>query len=115
MATESSVRVSVVYSPAARVVHEVALELPVGSSVRHAIVASRLLVDLDPAEVDALECGLWGRKTTPGHGLRDGDRIELYRPLQVDPKEARRLRFAGQGSTVAGLFRRRRPGAKPGY
>ncbi|WP_409997556.1 RnfH family protein [Curvibacter sp. APW13] len=112
---ESSITVSVVYSPSPRVVHEVALSLPDGSAVRQAILASGLLAGLSEAELAMLECGVWGRKVSLGHGLRDGDRVELYRSLKVDPKEARRLRFAGQGTRAAGLFRRRRPGAKPGY
>ncbi|MCB2018938.1 MAG: RnfH family protein, partial [Hydrogenophaga sp.] len=47
--------------------------------------------------------------------LRDGDRLELYRPLRVDPKVARRERFVGQGAKAAGLFSRRRPHSKSGY
>jgi putative ubiquitin-RnfH superfamily antitoxin RatB of RatAB toxin-antitoxin module len=47
--------------------------------------------------------------------LQDGDRLEVYRPLRVDPKVARRERFKGQGARTAGLFAKRRPGAKPGY
>jgi hypothetical protein len=37
--------------------------------------------------------GVWGRKQPLDAALRDRDRVELYRPLQVDPKEARRLRY----------------------
>ena len=44
--------------------------------------------------------------------LRDGDRVEIYRPLRVDPKVARRERFRKQGARAAGLFAQRRPGAK---
>jgi putative ubiquitin-RnfH superfamily antitoxin RatB of RatAB toxin-antitoxin module len=40
--------------------------------------------------------------------VRDGDRIEIYRPLKVDPKVARRERFRKQGSRSAGLFARKR-------
>jgi len=36
--------------------------------------------------------GIWGRAASPDAGLRDGDRVELYRPLAADPQEARRLR-----------------------
>jgi putative ubiquitin-RnfH superfamily antitoxin RatB of RatAB toxin-antitoxin module len=36
--------------------------------------------------------GIWGRPCTPQTTLRPGDRVELYRPLAMDPKEARRLR-----------------------
>jgi hypothetical protein len=41
--------------------------------------------------------------------------VELYRPLLVDPKVARRERFRRQGARNTGLFAQRRPGAKPGY
>jgi sulfur carrier protein len=44
-----------------------------------------------------------------------GERIEFYRPLRVDPKVARRERFARQGAKSAGLFAKKRPGAKAGY
>jgi len=47
--------------------------------------------------------------------VHHGDRLEALRPLQVDPKEARRQRFVQQGTRGAGLFANRRPGAKPGY
>ena len=57
------------------------------------------------------EPGLWiqpplGPADPPGVGqvLRDQDRIEIYRPLRVDPKVARRERFVKQGSRGAGLF-----------
>jgi uncharacterized protein len=47
--------------------------------------------------------------------LSDHDRLEIYRALQIDPKMARRERFKKQGAKSAGLFAKRRPGAKPGY
>ena len=59
--------------------------------------------------------GIWGRKAAPSQVLRERDRVELARPLLVDPKVARRERFRRQGSRAAGLFASRRPGAKPGY
>jgi hypothetical protein len=40
------------------------------------------------------------------------DRIEVYRPLTVDPKDARRQRFAQQGVKKAGLFAKRHVGSK---
>jgi putative ubiquitin-RnfH superfamily antitoxin RatB of RatAB toxin-antitoxin module len=36
--------------------------------------------------------GVFGEPATPETRLRDGDRVEVYRPLQIDPKEARRRR-----------------------
>jgi putative ubiquitin-RnfH superfamily antitoxin RatB of RatAB toxin-antitoxin module len=49
--------------------------------------------------------------------LSNNDRMEIYRALTVDPKVARRERFARQGAKkkAAGLFARRRAGAKAGY
>ena len=58
---------------------------------------------------------VWGKRVELTTPLNDGDRLELLRPLTVDPKEARRLRFNQQGSRAAGLFAKRRQGAKAGY
>ena len=110
--------ISVLYSPAPRVVHERLLRLPAGSTVAQAVDASGLLVDCPEIalhDTRSFVVGVWGRKTTPNHVLQDLDRIEIYRPLTVDPKVARRERFQKQGTNRAGLFSKRRPGAKPGY
>jgi putative ubiquitin-RnfH superfamily antitoxin RatB of RatAB toxin-antitoxin module len=40
-----------------------------------------------------LSVGVWGALRGLDHPLRDRDRVEVYRPLKVDPKEARRLRY----------------------
>ena len=92
---EDSIAVDVVYSAAARQMDVVALRLPQGCRVGQAIVASGLLSrhDLSPTDV---ACGVWGRHCGLDHLLRDGDRVELYRGLEVDPKEARRQRYKGQ-------------------
>lgn len=110
-----SIHVTVACSPAAREVWEAALTLPAGSTVRQALQASGIFErfpDLDPGQAGV---GVWGRKATPQQALREHDRVEVYRPLRVDPKVARRERFSKQGSKTAGLFATRRPGAKPGY
>lgn len=59
--------------------------------------------------------GVWGKPVAQDRILVPGDRLELYRPLMVDPKVARRTRFVRQGAKTAGLFAKRRPGAKAGY
>ena len=111
-------RITVLYSPAARQVIERELFLPQGATVAQAIEQSGLLSDcpdLSLRDHAAFAVGIWGRKTSLGHALRDLDRIEIYRALLVDPKVARRERFQKQGTRGAGLFAKRRPGAKPGY
>ena len=61
------------------------------------------------------QAAIWGQPVDASHVLQDGDRLEWLRPLQVDPKVARRERFKRQGAKTAGLFAQRRQGAKAGY
>lgn len=115
---ERPLRITVLYSPAARQVIEREVLMPQGATVLQAIEQSGLLLEwpnLQLRDHAAFAVGIWGRKTTLHHVLRDADRIEIYRPLSVDPKVARRERFQKQGTRGAGLFAKRRPGAKPGY
>ena len=107
--------VTVLYSPAPRQVLEWVLEVPAGASVRDAVRASGWPEASRGTDVAALEVGVWGRRCSLDQPVRDGDRVEIYRPLLVDPKVARRERFRKQGARAAGLFARQRPGAKPGY
>jgi putative ubiquitin-RnfH superfamily antitoxin RatB of RatAB toxin-antitoxin module len=99
---EGTLRVSVVYSPAPREVREWSRELPAGSCVADALAACGL-------DAGSLTVGVWGRKAAPSQLLRDRDRVEVYRPLVVDPKVARRERFRRQGARAAGLFARKKP------
>jgi putative ubiquitin-RnfH superfamily antitoxin RatB of RatAB toxin-antitoxin module len=113
--SDGLIRVCLVYSAQAREVLELTLRLKPGSTVRQALETSGLLAqrpDIDPA---TMTVGVWGRKVALTHVLRDQDRIEIYRPLKVDPKVARRERFVRQGARTAGLFTKKRPGAKAGY
>jgi putative ubiquitin-RnfH superfamily antitoxin RatB of RatAB toxin-antitoxin module len=79
-------KVEVVYAlPAAAEV--VSLDLPAGASVRDALAASGLRIDLEKSE-----CGVFGKRVPLSQRLSDGDRVEIYRALAMDPKEARRRR-----------------------
>ena len=109
------IRVSLVYSPAARQVFECHLELEQGATVRQAVEASGVLRAFPSLDLSQGGVGVWGRKASPSQVLRECDRIEIYRPLVVDPKVARRERFRKQGARSAGLFARRRDGGKAGY
>ena len=107
------VRLALALAPRAAV--EVELLVPAGSTVADAVRLSGLLHGIDNTTVDSLQTGIWGRRVVPLEPLRDGDRVELYRSLKVDPKMARRERFARQGARGTGLFSKRRAGAKSGY
>lgn len=109
------ITVTLVHAPAAREVRTLPLELPEGTCVRVALQLAGwddLLQGLSDGQLTA---GIWGRRTTADALLRDGDRLEIYRGLRVDPKVARRERFVGQGSRGAGLFSKRRANSKAGY
>ena len=60
-----------------------------------AVRASGLLEEFPELGCQVLALGIYGRRVDPGHLLRAGDRVEIYRPLKVDPREARR-RAAGR-------------------
>lgn len=101
-------RVAVLYAPAPRDLREVMLDLPAGATVADALAAAGVRVP------EGGEVGVWGRPASLAQALREGDRVEVCRPLLVDPKVARRERFRRQGSRAAGLFKRRRPAGKAG-
>lgn len=86
--------ITVVYSPAPRQVEVRTLGLPPGSTVADAVRASGLAA-LHPPQDAVL--ARWGRKVEATAPLAEGDRIEWLRPLVVDPKESRRLRYRAQG------------------
>ncbi len=113
------VRISVCYSPSARLVHTLELALPAGACVRDALALcasdARFAAAVHPTAPVALHYAIWGTSATAQQALHDLDRLELCRALRVDPKVARRERFAQQGARSSGLFATRRPGAKPGY
>ena len=110
-----AITVTVVYSPGPREVREIALTVEAGCTAAQALQQSGLLPSLSKAEIQAAQWGIWARKVASSYTLRDQDRLELYRPLTVDPKVARRERFTRQGAKSAGLFAKRRAGAKAGY
>jgi putative ubiquitin-RnfH superfamily antitoxin RatB of RatAB toxin-antitoxin module len=89
-------RVVVAYSPAPRQVDLAELALPEGATVRDAIAASGLLARHPAIDMAAQKVGVWGKVRALDAPLRDGDRVEVYRPLKVDPKEARRQRYRKQ-------------------
>ena len=108
-------KVTVTYSPAPRQVREWALDMPSGSSAKQAVAQCGVLAEFADLALDSLAIGVWGKRYSLSHKLKDNDRVEIYRPLRVDPKVARRERFTSQGAKRAGLFANKRVGAKAGY
>lgn len=109
------ISVVLVRSPRPRTVEELHLQLDDGATLAQALAVAGWSTDTEASGAPFWTCGVWGRKAAPDTTLRDGDRVELYRDLRVDPKVARRERFVGQGARNAGLFSQRRPNSKAGY
>lgn len=109
------IAITVVFSAARRTVQELALHIPFGCLASDALALVAPQWGADAEQLQAMDLGVWGKRVTTQHVLRDGDRLEIYRPLTVDPKVARRERFARQGAKSAGLFAARRAGGKAGY
>jgi putative ubiquitin-RnfH superfamily antitoxin RatB of RatAB toxin-antitoxin module len=110
--------ITVIFSDEPRQVLEKVVRLEEGCTAHQALLASGLEPQLHAIGIDleVADVGIWGKKISLNTVLRDMDRVEVYRPLKVDPKVARRERFAGQGAKkAAGLFAKRRLGAKAGY
>lgn len=95
------VRVRVVYLRPG-LVFERALLLPAPATVGAAIEASDLRRQVRELAGAELEVGVFSQRRTLADPVHDGDRVEVYRPLTIEPKQARRIRVA--------LRRRRKPG-----
>ena len=74
----------------------IALEVSSGSTLADAIAQSGVTEMFEDFELDAAKVGIFGLKASPDQVLREGDRVEIYRPLIADPKESRRQRAVKQ-------------------
>ena len=70
----------------------VSVDLPAGATVRDALLASGMLERHPELNLARQQLGIFGRRVPLDAPLSPGDRIEIYRPLAMDPKEARRRR-----------------------
>jgi hypothetical protein len=83
--------IEVIYALASRQVR-VVVTVPTGGTVAEAIRRSGLLSLQPEIDLSRNKLGIFGRIVSTDTPVRDGDRIEIYRPLAAEPKEARRLR-----------------------
>jgi putative ubiquitin-RnfH superfamily antitoxin RatB of RatAB toxin-antitoxin module len=86
------VRVAIAFSPSVGRAFELTLELPAPANALDAIRASGLFERHPELGLGEPLIGIWGRACAAQTLLADGDRVEVYRPLTMDPNEARRLR-----------------------
>jgi len=113
----AEIAVHVVWSPSARETLGEHLTLPAGATLAAALAATHwpalsVAADGDAAfEAAGLSAAVWSKPRPLGHVLRDGDRVEVLRGLQIDPMTARRVRFEAAGGIDA-LRRRGYAGRK---
>jgi len=74
------------------------LTLAAGATVEQSIEASNVFVEFPELESTQPSIGIYGKKVSSGQVLKNGDRVEVYRPLEIDPMQARRNRAARKKS-----------------
>ena len=84
-------RVEVVFALPDRQVLET-IDMPEGATVMEAIEQSGVERQFPDVSFASLQAGIWGKLVERDQVLSDGDRVEIYRPLEMDPREARRLK-----------------------
>lgn len=100
-----TVRVELVWSPSSGDVQHRRLDVEEGATVESTLRACADFMAAQTQPLEALRVGIWGRARPLGTSLRECDRIEIYRPLTVDPMEARRLRYAKRGERIVSRHR----------
>lgn len=89
--TEKQIKIEVAYAkPEKQALLEVVIEQ--GTSVEQAIKSSGMIKRFPEIDLATLKVGIWNRTCKLTDLPKDGDRIEIYRPLIADPKEVRRRR-----------------------
>jgi putative ubiquitin-RnfH superfamily antitoxin RatB of RatAB toxin-antitoxin module len=93
MANADQIKVEVAYAkPEEQVL--VRLEVPAGTTLQQAIEQSGILDRFPEIDSGKLKAGIFGKLKKLTETLREGDRVEIYRPLIADPKEVRKQRAA---------------------
>jgi len=72
----------------------VPLQVSQGTTAIQAVNASKIAAHFNDLQLEAAKLGVFGKAVKHDQVLREGDRVEIYRPLLVDPKESRRARAA---------------------
>jgi len=85
------IKIRIAYAqPQRQFVQEIEFDRPV--TVAEALKQSSVFEEFGELQLEEISVGIFSRSVSMDAELGDGDRVEIYRPLEVDPKEARRLR-----------------------
>ena len=95
------IQVEVAYAlPAEQVVLRV--DLPSGATVRDAVARSGLLGRYPDIDLERQRVSIYARLVSLDDAVNAGDRVEVYRPLQADPKAARRANAKAKAKASSG-------------
>ncbi len=101
MSVVETINVEVAYAePQRQLIIPVNVDL--GTTVGAAIVQSGIMIEFPELDIENSKVGIFGKASTMDAQLKDGDRVEIYRPLIADPKEVRRKRAAEGKATKKG-------------
>lgn len=75
------------------------LRVPAGTTVREAARLSGIRGEFPEIDLAVNKLGVFGKKVPADTPVKEGDRVEIYRPLKADPREVRR-RLAAEGKTM---------------
>jgi putative ubiquitin-RnfH superfamily antitoxin RatB of RatAB toxin-antitoxin module len=84
------IKIELVYVTVDRHTVHLTQELQSGATVADALNASR--IHSTHPETREMSVGIYAKQVSLDRVLKDGDRVEIYRPLALDPKETRRQR-----------------------
>ncbi|MDU4300855.1 MAG: RnfH family protein [Eikenella corrodens] len=73
-----------------------AFQVACGTTARQAVLQSALVTEFPHVDFAAAPIGIFGKKVKDSAPLREGDRVEVYRALLIDPKENRRRKAAAK-------------------
>jgi uncharacterized protein len=93
MSEQSMIAVEVAYALAGKQAI-LELEVPEGTTALEAAKRSGITEKFEGIDLDNAKLGIFSKVVSPTQELRDGDRVEVYRPLVADPKEVRKARAA---------------------
>lgn len=86
------IHIELVYAPTNADPVLVALTVPADSTIETAIMASGLLEQFPDIDLNSNKVGVFSQRAVLSDQVSQGDRIEIYRPIRIDPKKARIVR-----------------------
>lgn len=89
---KTGIAVEVAYAATSDQQRIISLVVPKDATIESAIMQSGLLTEFPDIDLKEVKTGIFGCVLPLSHALQAGDRVEIYRPLAVDPKQARVLR-----------------------